>query len=224
MSIELINSIEEEQPALFYIPDLTGFTEFLHKTKIQYSKKLIHELLEVIVDSNILNFKIAEILGDAIVFYQTGAPPDIHHIEAQAIKTFKDFQEVLERFEKTDMQLKGAAKLTLKIIVHYGCISTTNIKNITKLVGLDLIIAHRILKNNIKNKEYLLMTEQYLNTQNKTSISKCFKWSSIQSGHVTYPHIGAVRYKYISLSPLRKRYNIRKPISRSSLNKLSQKQ
>ena len=58
------------QNALFFIPDISGFTEFVHNTAINHSKHIISELLEILIDSNRSNFKLAEIEGDALFFYK----------------------------------------------------------------------------------------------------------------------------------------------------------
>lgn len=203
MNIESINQLEGEKQAFFFIPDISGFTKFIHDTNLKDSKNLIHELLEVILDSNVLNLKVAEILGDAIVFYSIGTPPSITKLESQTKKTFTDFQRALTRLEEHHSLSKELHNLTLKIVVHYGEVATTEIKGITKLIGSDLILAYRMLKNNIKEHEYLLMTEQYLATQNKETVDKSFSWSTIKDNKIKYDFFGVIPYKYVPLTNLR---------------------
>jgi hypothetical protein len=204
-SIEQIDSFEDVKPAFLYIPDISGYTQFINNTNIKYSRKLIHELLEIIVDSNILNLKIAEIQGDAILFYKLGTPPCVSKLESQAKRTFINFQESLERMRMKYDLLRKAPSLSLKIIVHFGIVGTMEIKNIVKLLGSDMVLAHRILKNNIKEKEYLLMTSQYINSQSPAMMEKSFAWTDVKSGKKTYDYLGTINYKYISLSPLKER-------------------
>ncbi len=214
MYIDLISAIEDAQPAFFFIPDISGFTKFIKSTKIEKSKEYIHQLLEVIIDSNILDFKTAEILGDAVMFYKTGDPPGFDLLEAQVKKTFLDFHQAIQDIrEKSNIEPKELSNLTIKIIVHYGCITTTEIKGMLKLVGPDVILAHRILKNNVKEKEYLLMTDQYLFTQDEHLIKNNFTWSKLRSGYKSYDYIGKVHYKFLSLSPLKEAI-----VSRKTLN------
>ncbi|GAL84824.1 hypothetical protein MYP_2052 [Sporocytophaga myxococcoides] len=213
MYIDLISAIEDAQPAFFFTPDISGFTKFIKSTKIEKSKEYIHQLLEVIIDSNILNFKTAEILGDAVMFYKTGDPPGLDILESQVKKTFLDFHlALLDIREKSNIEPEELSNLTIKIIVHYGCITTTEIKGMLKLVGPDVILAHRILKNNVKEKEYLLMTDQYLLTQNEDIIKNSFTWSKLRSGYKTYDYIGKVHYKFLSLSHLKEVIDSRKTL------------
>jgi hypothetical protein len=207
-NIEQIESFEDEKPAFIFIPDISGYTQFINSTQIKYSSKLIHELLEIIIDSNILNLKIAEIQGDAILFYKLGSPPSISKLESQVKRTFRNFHQSLERMREKYPILHEAPDLTLKIIVHWGTISTTQVKGIVKLLGSDMVLAHRILKNNVKEKEYLLMTEQYIRSQKKNMIENSFSWSEIKSGKKTYEYIGTIHYKYLCLSPLKEAVKI----------------
>ncbi|MFL5727891.1 MAG: DUF2652 domain-containing protein [Cytophagaceae bacterium] len=204
-SIEQVDSFEDVKPAFLYIPDISGYTQFINNTNIRYSRELIHELLEIIVDSNILNLKIAEIQGDAILFYKLGTPPCISKLESQVKRSFLNFQESLAKMRMKYELLRKAPELSLKIIVHFGWIGTMEIKNIVKLLGSDMVVAHRILKNNVKEKEYLLMTSQYINSQSPTMVSNSFLWSEMKSGKKTYDYLGTIHYKYLSLSPLKEK-------------------
>ena len=62
-----------------------------------------------------------------------------------------------------------ASNLTLKFIAHYGVCKEVPIHNVIKLVGSDVILAHRLLKNNVPEKEYLLLSENYLKGQQSKS-------------------------------------------------------
>src|SRR5690606_17613807 len=68
MKDEKEKSLQESTPAFFFLPDISGFTNFIKNTNLKEGVRLIHDLLEIIIDSNILNLEIAEIQGDAIWF------------------------------------------------------------------------------------------------------------------------------------------------------------
>ena len=55
--------------SLLFIPDITGFTEFVNNTEIEHGQHIISELLEKIIDSNELSMEISEVEGDAVLFY-----------------------------------------------------------------------------------------------------------------------------------------------------------
>ncbi|WMJ71770.1 DUF2652 domain-containing protein [Cytophagaceae bacterium ABcell3] len=200
-SVEEINKAEN---ALIFIPDISGFTGLMNNTRLSESRKIIHDLMEVIIDSVTLNLKIGDIEGDAVLFYHTGPAPSVKDITCQAQKTFYDFINVLKEKEKNPNFPPGARNLTLKFIVHYGEIITTSIKGIIKLMGSDVVLAHRILKNNIKSREYILLTEQYLETQEEKELKDAFLFSELRNGRKKYDHLGYINYKYCTLTPMRK--------------------
>jgi hypothetical protein len=67
------------------------------------------------------------------------------------------------------------------------------------LLGEDVIIAHKLLKNKIKDSEYILFTENYLKKTRSTNTEKLFNWAKFKEGCETYDFIGEVRYKYIKI-------------------------
>lgn len=195
-----VESFEGVKNAFFFIPDISGFTRFINSSPIEESRHIISGLLNSVLDSNILNLKVAEIEGDAVVFYSLDTIPDLIQLEYQAKKTFSDFHQTLQNYKKQNYRLNG---LTLKIIVHYGKVVASDLRGITKLIGSDIILAHRILKNNIHEDEYLLMTKNYLNTQQQELIDKTFLWSEYKEGIEQYEYFGQIEFSYIRLSPLK---------------------
>jgi hypothetical protein len=49
--------------------------------------------------------------------------------------------------------------LKLKFVAHVGEVATQTIKRRKKLVGMDVIYVHRLLKNPVKVPEYLLVSD-----------------------------------------------------------------
>ena len=50
--------------------------------------------------------------------------------------------------------------LKLKFVAHVGDVATQTIKRRKKLVGVDVIYVHRLLKNSVKVPEYVLVTDE----------------------------------------------------------------
>lgn len=154
------------QEAVIFIPDISGFTSFVSASDTEHTQKITALLLESILDNNVLDFEISEIEGDAVLFYKLNPPFTVNEIDHQCHKMFQAFHEVLDEFKTKDCHCQACKKLnelSLKFIVHYGTLGSIMVKNYCKLFGKDLIIAHRLLKNNIKSKEYILLTEAFTN-------------------------------------------------------------
>jgi len=65
-----------------------------------------------------------------------------------------------------------------------------------KASGMDMIIAHRLLKNDVPANEYILATNQYLGQFNKQFEDSGLTWTQ---GTESYPSIGTVDYAYMSI-------------------------
>ncbi|RTQ49674.1 DUF2652 domain-containing protein [Hymenobacter gummosus] len=198
---------DDTQPALLLIPDISGFTRFIAETSHPQAPHLVADLLEILIEANCLELQVAEIQGDAILFYRLGPPPPVDALVQQCRRIFLDFQNYLQLVARdTSSELAAAlheAGLTLKIIGHYGRVSVADIRQFTKLLGRDVIVAHRLLKNNVAGAEYVLLTEGYLSTQQPAEVARCFAWTRLQRSATVYEYLGEVPYFYAYLTPLR---------------------
>lgn len=205
--VPAVNGSDDTQPALIFIPDISGFTKFVNETGLETSRSLIADLLEIIIEANILDMSLAEIQGDAVLFYRLGPPPTVQEVINQCKQIFIDFQNYLKIVERDQGSEAGASlsdsRLTLKVVVHYGPLSVTQIREHIKLMGRNVIIAHRLLKNNVDGDEYVLLTEDYLQTQPEAEIKPNFSWSRLHQGSTHYEHLGEIHYRYAFLTPLR---------------------
>ena len=196
-----------ENQALIFIPDISGFTKFVTKCEINHTNHIISNLINIILDSNPLELKLSEIEGDAVLFYFKGMPPKKEEIIQQSKRMFIDFHTNLKAMERNFFCKCGscttASNLTLKFIVHYGVCKEVPIHNSTKLIGSDVILAHKLLKNNIPEREYILLSEKYLKSQQSKLIIE-EDWVDIKSNIENFENFGEIRTKYIPLSPLRR--------------------
>ncbi|GAA4393218.1 DUF2652 domain-containing protein [Hymenobacter koreensis] len=198
---------DDTQPALLFIPDISGFTRFIEEAEHPQAPHLVADLLEILVEANIMDLEVAEIQGDAVLFYRLGEPPSVKELVEQCRRIFLDFQNYLRLVARdSDSELSAAlldSGMTLKIVTHYGRVSVAQIRQFTRLLGHDVIVVHRLLKNTISGSEYVLMTEGYLRTQDPAEVTSCFSWTRLQDSVATYEYIGEVRYRYAYLTPLR---------------------
>ena len=191
-------------PAFFFVPDLTGFTKFVASADISFSKDFIAGLLRRLINANILKMNVGEIEGDAIFFYSTGRLPSVNQVAKQCKLLFKVFYDYINTMEKEHPENHekhlADGQVGLKIIIHYGEISVANIKGRNKLIGEDVIIAHKLLKNSIQDNEYILLTQSYLNKIRKNKVDSWFHWEELKHLADEYEHIGKVEYQYIPIN------------------------
>ena len=85
------------------------------------------------------------------------------------------------------------------MISHYGEFTSYNVRNFSKLIGKDIIVAHQLLKNDIDNHEYWLVTKNLAPEKPKAHLAKWMKWDSLSK----QTEIGEVVFHYAQLSPLK---------------------
>lgn len=192
-----------ESKGLLFIPDISGFTKFVTETEIGHSRLIIQELLEILIGANNLGLEISEIEGDAILFYKFGERPALEELYHQVEKMFVEFHRNIISYEhRRYCQCKAcvsAINLTLKVITHYGEFTGYNVKNFSKLIGKDLIVAHQLLKNDIEHHEYWLITQNLLGTEKPLDFAGWMKWKS----STKQTESGKIPFQYTPLSQLR---------------------
>lgn len=155
------------QPALLFMPDISGFTSFVSNTEILHAQNIVQEVLEVIINSNQMDLQVSEIEGDAVFFYRLGSPPSFQELLQQVQTMFTRFHQHLRLYSVQRIcpceACISASKLKLKIVAHFGEVAGIAVNNQRKLFGKDVIMLHRLLKNNIDKDEYFLLTESLVN-------------------------------------------------------------
>lgn len=194
------------EQAIILIPDISGFTDFTSTTEIDHSAHIITELLELIVKANETEFTLAEIEGDAVLFYRTGTPLRREKLIDQCLSMFSDFHRQLMVIERDTVCQCGACQsatnLTLKFIIHFGHIKEIKVAQFVKATGVDMIIAHRLLKNDVDSHEYVLITGACCGAVGQSDASPMLSWSKSSQ---TYPAIGKVDYEFAPLTDYKAR-------------------
>jgi class 3 adenylate cyclase len=147
--------------ALLLIADIGGYTRFMkqHRFSLSHAQDTIAQLLEVVIDAS-GRFKLAKLEGDAAFFYFVGDNFTALGKEIAAIRrAFLSRREqlLLDRMCTCDGCLQ-VGSLTLKFVTHAGEVGFQKVKQFTELAGMDVILVHRMLKNDVPVPEYVLMT------------------------------------------------------------------
>lgn len=189
----------EAGDVLFFIPDIGGFTKFVAETEIRHSQHIIKELLEILVDANTLGLEVSEFEGDAVLFFKSGSTPPLAALVDQARRMFVAFHAHLQQIEYYRVCQCGAcstaSNISLKIVAHAGTSSTMQVKDHLKFIGKDIIVAHRLLKNTVPDREYLLVTQATLARQPAPED----QMTTFSGGVTAYDELGDIEYRYKSL-------------------------
>ncbi len=194
--------------ALIFIPDISGFTDFVSNTDITHARHIIEELLNAIINENDIGLEVSEIEGDAILFFRKGKAPTTAELLVQIQKMFIAFHSHLRLYESQRICQCGACvsanALQLKFIAHYGEVTEKHVNQFTKLFGKEVIVAHRLLKNEISGSEYALFTDELVNACSTWVDLPTAAWDTVHHVEDAEYDFGKCKYCYIDLNALKK--------------------
>jgi hypothetical protein len=186
------------------IADISGFTDFNATTEIDHAAHIIAELLEVMIEAEDTGFTLAEIEGDALLMYRKGDPLPRVELVDQCRRIFDAFHRQLMVIERDTVcrcsACQGSSALTLKFVAHYGFIKEIKVDRFTKATGTEMIVAHRLMKNDVDSHEYVLITEACCEAMGEGDDAPGQVWLKASQA---YPSVGAVPFRCAMLSDFR---------------------
>lgn len=196
----------EAKASLLVIADISGFTRFVNETEITHSQHIVAELLEAVIAADFLGLTVAEIEGDAVLFYRYQRMASRAEVLQLSERFFLAFHNHLSRYRESRICHCGACAtaedLTIKIIAHAGPIELLKVRGFRKPFGIELIRLHRLLKNSIPHQEYLMLTSQF-NTYTASKSLSDPAWLDTFQDQSYYEDLGNLTYTFHPLSALR---------------------
>jgi hypothetical protein len=154
--------------ALLLIADIGGYTEYMqyHRSILGHAEAATSRMLDKVVGAA-RGFDLVEIEGDAAFVSREidgmDGPATLATVTEAAIAMHRAFHEQ-RRLIELNMCPCGSctqtSALRLKFVAHVGEVATQTIKRRRKLVGIDVIYVHRLLKNPVQVPEYVLVSEE----------------------------------------------------------------
>jgi len=159
------------QHGYLVLADISGFTSYLAGVELEHAHEILTELLELIVERFQSVLTISKLEGDAVFAYAPLAKVPrgetlLELIEATYV-TFRDRVEAIRRRTTCECNACSALpKLDLKFLAHHGSYIVQNVAGLNELVGTDVNMVHRLLKNHVGEatgwRAYALFTEAVL--------------------------------------------------------------
>lgn len=176
-----------------FIPDIGGFTNFVQQNDSNHSEHIVSELLECLIDSNKTDLSLSEVEGDAILFYRKDAL-NLNDLLGQVVHSFKNFHLSLRKFQHDRIcdcgACQGTTDLTLKFVAHHAAFTLIKIKEQHKPYGEDVILVHRLLKNEVPHQEYLLLPQSAITEQEIETAKASNDWLEVHSIELEYSDMG----------------------------------
>src|SRR5437773_1431812 len=148
---------------LLVMADISGYTAFVAGTEQEHSQEILAELMEGISRSFGGKLTIDQVEGDALCC--TTERTDVG-VTDWLRETYRAFQRRLRDIRSaTTCPCRACATvqdLGLKFVVHRGEFTRYEVAGRVQLHGNDVNIVHRLLKNSVPLREYLLATSSAL--------------------------------------------------------------
>lgn len=156
----------------FFIADISGYTAYMVRTEMEHAHGifLINELMKALVKEVALPMEISKLEGDAIFLFlpirklpkQMRGRPNL--LTEKILGFFTAFSRKLGSMVNARSCDCGACQhlqeLSLKIVAHFGKAAMVKIGSFKELSGIDVVLVHRLLKNELQERKYLLMTQE----------------------------------------------------------------
>ena len=153
--------------ALLLIADIGGYTDYMqfHRSILGHAEAATRRMLDKVVHAA-REFDLIEIEGDAAFLSRDAegleGPAALSAIAQAAVAMHRAFHNERRLVELNLCPCESCTQtssLKLKFVAHVGEVATQTIKRRRKLVGVDVIYVHRLLKNPVQVPEYLLVSE-----------------------------------------------------------------
>lgn len=160
----------ELQRVALVLVDISGYTQFVrhHNMALLHAEQIITELLEAVITAAEHPLELAKLEGDAAFLYAVSQGDDAaiaRDVARQLEGLFAGFYAraaVLAEQPICPCDACGQIRqLRIKIIAHFGEVAFKRIRQFEELGGESVITAHRLLKNSLNAKEYVLMTDTF---------------------------------------------------------------
>ncbi|MCA1736848.1 MAG: DUF2652 domain-containing protein [Actinobacteria bacterium] len=150
------------EPACLIIADISGYTDYLAGVELDHAQDILADLMNTVVKALRPSFKLAKLEGDAAFVYALTDDVDGSLLLDTAENCYFAFRNrLLSIRQSSTCECNACAmipSLNLKMVAHHGEVATHKIAGHTELVGNDVVVVHRLLKNSIPEAAYLFVT------------------------------------------------------------------
>jgi hypothetical protein len=183
---------------IIVLADISGYTNLMvaNQTAAVHGQIIVSMLIESILKEVDIPLQLQEIEGDAVFLYAEHPGSEAQwqevceHVGRKLPRFFEAFAEATIAVQESTVcrcTVCQAEELRLKIVVHAGEAVFHSIRGRAQVSGVDVIQAHRLLKNSIPSNEYILLT-QAAHVHLSPSLDL-----GLTQGEETYEGLGSIR-------------------------------
>ena len=141
------------QPTCFLIADISGYTGYLADVELDHAQDILADLIGAVVTALRPNFRLAKLEGDAAFTFATTETIDGSMLLDTIERCYFGFRRRRRDVRQaTSCECNACVRipdLDLKFVVHHGPAIHQKVAGRQELLGSDVIVAHRLLKNEV---------------------------------------------------------------------------
>lgn len=144
--------LPKPESACLLIADISGYTGYLAGVELDHAQDILADLMDTIVGALRPPFRLSKLEGDAAFVYLASSDLDGSLLQDIIEATYFTFRRRLRDIRQASVCTCDACQqipsLDLKFIAHFGQIAKQAMSGQEELIGRDVILIHRLLKNN----------------------------------------------------------------------------
>lgn len=188
--------MEKTHDGYLLIADITGYTKYLNESELEHAQETLTALLELLVENTRSPLVVSRLAGDAVISYGLVQNFFKGQTFIELIEdTYITFRKAIERLVLNNTCRCNAcaniSSLDLKFFIHYGTFGLQKISDYNELIGNDINLLHRLLKNNVTEETgffaYALYTKSAIQHLGAETMGETMTHHS-----ETYEHLGEV--------------------------------
>jgi hypothetical protein len=143
----------QPEPACLVIADISGYTGYLAGVELDHAQDILADLVSTVVAALRPTLRLAKLEGDAAFAYVATERIEASQLQETVEATYFAFRRRLRDIGAASRCECNACiripALDLKTVVHHGPIVRQRIAGREELLGSNVILVHRLLKNDV---------------------------------------------------------------------------
>ena len=198
--------MSKTQQGYLLIADITGYTLYLSQSELEHAQEVLQTLLELLIDHTRPPLVISRLAGDAVISYSLQGKALQGQTFVELIEnTYVAFRRAIELMVLNNTcQCNACANISsldLKFFVHYGAFGLQRLGGHDELVGSDVNLIHRLLKNQVTEvlgvRAYTLYSDAAIKQLNLERFCE-----QLVVHHESYEHLGKVEVWVQDMHPV----------------------
>jgi len=187
----------------FILTDISGYTEFLTRSELDHAQDALQNLFDLQLAHIKHPFVISGFRGDAIFMYV----PETHFCEPQTLLEslenlyFVFADAIRQMIYNTTCRCRACqniSRLDLKMVIHYGEYVIQKLGDREELLGADVIVPHRMLKNRVIEQTGIESYALFSDAAAEAAQLSKLAYPLVAHSEV-YEHIGEVKMQALDL-------------------------